>query len=62
MKYFETLKGAANSPSSMKYFETLKGTANFIAALKRYGIFIVLLVLIIFFSATSDHFLVALIC
>jgi ribose transport system permease protein len=59
MKYFETLKGAANSPSSMKYFETLKGAANFIAALKRFGIFIVLLVLVICFSATSDHFLVS---
>jgi ribose transport system permease protein len=43
----------------MKYFETLKGAANFIEALKRYGIFLVLLVLILFFSATSDHFLVS---
>jgi ribose transport system permease protein len=43
----------------MKYFETLKGAANFIEALKRYGIFLVLLVLLIFFSVTSDHFLVS---
>ena len=43
----------------MKYFETLKGAANLLEVLKRYGIYIVLLVLIIFFSITSEHFLVS---
>ncbi len=40
----------------MKYFETLKGAANLLEVLKRYGIYIVLLVLLIFFSVTSEHF------
>ena len=43
----------------MKYLETLKGAANLLEALKRYGIYVVLLVLLIFFSATSQHFLVS---
>ena len=43
----------------MKYFKTLKGAAKLVEALKRYGIYVVLLVLLIFFSATSQHFLVS---
>ncbi|HEY5747879.1 MAG TPA: ABC transporter permease, partial [Chryseolinea sp.] len=43
----------------MKYFETLKGAASLVDALKRYGIYIVLLLLIIFFSIASQHFLVS---
>jgi ribose transport system permease protein len=40
----------------MKYFERLKVAANVVDALKRYGIYAVLLVLIIFFSIASENF------
>ena len=40
----------------MKYFEQLKVAAGAVDFLKRYGIYLVLLVLIIFFSITSENF------
>jgi ribose transport system permease protein len=40
----------------MKYFERLKIAANVVDVLKRYGIYAVLLVLVIFFSITSENF------
>jgi len=40
----------------MKYFERLKIAANAVDVLKRYGIYAVLLVLVIFFSITSENF------
>jgi ribose transport system permease protein len=40
----------------MKYFERLKIAANAVDVLKRYGIYAVLLVLVIFFSVTSENF------
>ena len=42
----------------MSYFETLKGAANVVDFAKRYGIYVVLLILIIFFSVASENFLV----
>jgi len=40
----------------MKYFERLKIAANVVDVLKRYGIYAVLLVLLIFFSIASENF------
>ena len=40
----------------MKYFERLKIAANAVDVLKKYGIYAVLLVLVIFFSVTSENF------
>jgi ribose transport system permease protein len=40
----------------MKYFERLKIAANAVDVLKRYGIYAVLLVLVIFFTVTSENF------
>jgi ribose transport system permease protein len=40
----------------MKYFERLKIAANAVDVLKRYGIYAVLLVLVIFFAVTSENF------
>lgn len=40
------------------YFETLKGAAHVVEFGKQYGIYGALLVLMIFFTATSEHFLV----
>jgi ribose transport system permease protein len=43
----------------MSYLESLKGAANVVDFAKRYGIYVVLLALIIFFSVASEHFLVS---
>src|SRR6516225_4351296 len=40
----------------MKYFERLKVAANVVDVLKRYGIYVVLLALIIIFSIASENF------
>ncbi len=40
----------------MKYFEKLKVAAGAVDFLKRYGIYVVLLALIIFFSIASENF------
>ena len=40
----------------MKYFERLKIAANAVDVLKKYGIYAVLLVLVIFFAVTSENF------
>jgi len=40
----------------MKYFERLKIAANVVDVLKKYGIYAVLLVLVIFFAVTSENF------
>ena len=45
--------------SSTAYFSTLKNATNFADAFRRYGIYFVLLLLIIFFSITSRYFLVS---
>ena len=46
----------------MKYFERLKIAANFVDVLKKYGIYAVLLVLVIFFAVTSENFSSPAIC
>src|SRR6476659_6091322 len=43
----------------MAYFDTLKGAAKAVDFAKRYGIYVVLLILIDFFSVASENFLVS---